>query len=374
MSLDASHGTRSVGMSLGGVSRDLVPVGRLAVGPAALVALGIARLLPDTGPGLYLRLAAATALVLAPGFRIATALGRRTAAATRAWALAALWAAATVTFAVGGSLSLILILLAVIAVGAAAFAARGELEPPLRGSLPVLVVGIAFGIALWHVAGAVAGDGLFHLARVRKLDALDSLSLHAVDEFKDGGLHPGYAFPLWHTFLASVARLAGVDPARVLLHETSVLAPLAILVVYEAGAALFRSAWGGAAALAAQLALSAFAPGHGGIFVALALPATAARLLLVPALLALVFMYVDGPGPRLAASIAAAALALALIHPTYAVFLLIPLGGYWVARVLIARTDGVRIGTALAAVTLPAGAVGLWLLPLAHDARSHNPS
>ena len=361
-------------MSIGGVSRDLVPVGRLAVGPAALIALGVARLLPDTGPGLYLRLAAATVLVLTPGFLIATALGRRTAAATLAWALAALWAAATVTFAVGGSLSLILILLAAIAVGAAAFAARGELERPLRGSLPVLVLGIVFGLALWHVAGAVAGDGLFHLARVRKLDALDSLSLHAVDEFKDGGLHPGYAFPLWHTFLASVARLAGVDPARVLLHEASVLAPLAILVVYEAGSALFRSAWGGAAALAAQLALSAFAPGHGGTFVALALPSTAARLLLVPALLTLVFMYIDGPGPRLAASTAAAALTLALIHPTYAAFLLIPLGGYWVARVLIARTDGVRIGTALAAAALPAAAVALWLLPLAHDAKSHNPS
>ena len=61
------------------------------------------------------------------------------------------------------------------------------------------------GVLLWHVAGEIGGDGLFHLARVRKLDAFDSLSLDAVNEFADGGLHPGYAFPLWHGFLALVA-------------------------------------------------------------------------------------------------------------------------------------------------------------------------
>jgi hypothetical protein len=209
---------------------------------------------------------------------------------------------------------------------------------------------------------------------VRKLDALDSLSLHAVDEFKDGGLHPGYAFPLWHTLLAAVARLAGVDPARVVLHEASVLAPLAFLAVYEAGAALFRSAWGGAALLAGQVALGGLAPGHGGIFVALALPGTAARTLLVPALLTLVFAYVSEPGPRLAASMVAAALVIALVHPTYALFLLVPLGGWLVARFFLAGSDGLRIASALGWIALPTGVVVLALLPLAHDAKSHNPS
>ena len=72
----------------------------------------------------------------------------------------------------------------------------------------------------------------------------DGLSLRAVDEFADGGLHPGYAFPLWHGFLALIAQLAGVDPALVVRHEASVLAPLAVLVAYEAGHALFRIARG----------------------------------------------------------------------------------------------------------------------------------
>ena len=70
------------------------------------------------------------------------------------------------------------------------------------------------------MAGQVEGDGLFHLARIRKLMAFDSLHLRTVDEFRDGGLHPGYAFPLWHGFLAGVARIAGVDPEQVVRHES----------------------------------------------------------------------------------------------------------------------------------------------------------
>ena len=56
------------------------------------------------------------------------------------------------------------------------------------------LTGVAFAVALWHLASPLSGDALFHLARVRKLDAFGSLSLRTVDEFKDGGLHPGYAF------------------------------------------------------------------------------------------------------------------------------------------------------------------------------------
>src|SRR5207248_9703088 len=99
---------------------------------------------------------------------------------------------------------------------------------PSAASVGLLLLGLAFGIALWHVAPSLDGDALFHLARVRKLDAFDSLSLRSVDEFRDGGLHPGYAFPLWHVFLALVAKLAGVDPALVVRHEASVLTPIAL--------------------------------------------------------------------------------------------------------------------------------------------------
>ena len=115
------------------------------------------------------------------------------------------------------------------------------------------------------------------------------LSLRSVDEFKDGGLHPGYAFPLWHGVLALVSRLAGVDPALVVRYEASVLCPIAFVVGFEAGKALFRDSWLAATALAGSLGLIALAPGSGGALKSLALPATAALYLFVPAVLALVF-------------------------------------------------------------------------------------
>jgi hypothetical protein len=149
--------------------------------------------------------------------------------------------------------------------------------------LGVLGAGVLAGLLLWRVLPDPSGDALFHLARVRKLWAFDDLSLNAVDEFVDGGLHPGYAFPLWHAFLALVAKVAGVDPTDVVVHEAAVLTPLAFLVVYEAGAVVFRSRWLGIATLAGTLGLTAFASGSGGALRLLALPATAGgRSLLVP--------------------------------------------------------------------------------------------
>ena len=188
---------------------------------------------------------------------------------------------------------------------------------------------------LWHVAGEIGGDGLFHLARVRKLEAFDSLSLEAVDEFVDGGLHPGYAFPLWHGFLALVARVAFLDPSEVVLHEASVLAPLALLVAYEAGYALFRRVGPAVAVVCAQVGVTALAPAHGGAYTALGLPATASRQLLVPAAIALAFAYVERPSRRVLASVAAAGLVLAVVHPTYAIFLWVPFAGFLAVRSLV---------------------------------------
>src|SRR2546430_174890 len=161
---------------------------------------------------------------------------------------------------------------------------------------------------LWHVAGTVQGDGLFHLARVRKLLAFDDLTLHRVIEFKDGGLHPGYAFPLWHGFLAVVARLSGEDPTQVFLHASSFLAPLAVLVAYEAGWALFRRVWAAGAVAGAQAGLVCFAPGHGGAYALLAQPEPGARHLLVPAALALAFEALRAPSVPRYLSFAAAGL------------------------------------------------------------------
>jgi hypothetical protein len=63
-----------------------------------------------------------------------------------------------------------------------------------------------------------------------------------------------------------------------------------------------------------------------------------------------------------------------LVHTSTAVFLGVPLLGFAVVRVLLARTDLRSSVTALAALFLPAGAALAWLLPLVRETASHSPS
>ena len=320
-----------------------------------------------------IQLAFANAVLLLPGALVARALGVRSLAATLAWSLALLFGALIVVFAAGASLTVALVLLLVGGAVAVPFARRAPRPERIPGRWWVFGAGAVLGVLLWHVAGEIGGDGLFHLARVRKLDAFGSLSLDAVNEFADGGLHPGYAFPLWHAFLALVARVGFLDPAEVVLHEATVLAPVALVVAYEAGWALFRRVGPAVGVVCSAVAVTALAPGHGGAYTALALPATASRQILLPAALALALAYVDRPTRGLLASTAAAGLVLGVVHPTYAIFLWLPFGGFLVVRALVERSEVKRIATALGALVLPAAAYLLWLLPLVRDTRSHAP-
>jgi hypothetical protein len=340
---------------------------------AALPALALARLLPGDGAGLWFRLLFATAVLLVPGALIARALRQPAPAATFVWSVSAVALGLLVVFLAHTALWVAFLVLGAVTAAALPLALRvlPDRRPP--GTVVVVFLGLVFGIALWHVAGALQGDALFHLARVRKLDDFGDLHLRSVAEFHDGGLHPGYAFPLWHGFLALVAKLAGADPAAAALHEPSVLAPLAFGLAYEAGYRIFSSVAAALAALAAQVALIGLAPGRGGSYVFLAQPPTASRQLLVPAVLALAFAAVERRSPALLAGVAAGALALALIHPTYAVFLCLVLGGYAVARTLLARAEVVGNGAAVAALAAPALAVALWVFTLARTSASLTP-
>ncbi len=320
----------------------------------------------------YLRLAFATLIVLAPGWLVARALGQRSASATLVWATAAVFVAWAVVFLVHGTIGLAVALLAVIAVAAGLAGLRRPQTVPARpeGQGRVLLLGVILGMLLWHVAGVVTGDGLFHEARVRKLVELGGLHLTTVDEFKDGGLHPGYAFPLWHGFDALVAKFSGLDPGVVMNHEASLLAPLACLIAWEAGVAVFGSPGGGLAVLAGQLGLYMAAAGHGGSYTLFALPATAAKQLLVPAAIALFFGYVESRRWVLAAALAAAFGELALVHVSYALFLLIPLAAYAVVRFAEWRASAI----ALAACCVPTGLALLWIRPLVDETRSYTPT
>ena len=336
----------------------------------ALPVLGVAWLLPEHGFGLWLRLAAATLVLLAPGRLVARALGVEGWAAAFAWSVALVAGALALTFAVHASLALTLVLVLVPSAAALPFQRRRRARrrhPAVPGA--VALAGVGLGIALWAVEGLVKGDALFHLGRIRKLDDFGSLSLRAVDEFKDGGLHPGYAFPLWHGWLALVAKLGGVDPAAVVQHESSILTPLALVLAFELGLRVFRSAPLAFAVLLAQVGMIALAPGGGGSYTTLELPGTAARQLFVPAVTALFFVFVRAPSWRVGTTLGAASAGLAFVHPTYALFLGIPLVGFALVRGREIRRDAL----ALAAFGAPVLLVFLWLLPIVRETVSHDP-
>jgi hypothetical protein len=340
----------------------------------SLPLLGVARLLPAEGIGLWLRLVAASLVLLVPGALVARALRLRGASATVVLGLGVLGPALLVVLLVHSSIWLALVVLAVVAALALPLALRVVSGPPAWDTLIVALAGLVLGMLLWRVAGVVNGDALFHLGRVRKLAELGDLHIRTVDEFRDGGLHPGYAFPLWHAFLALVSRLAGVDPTHVVLHEPSAIVPVAFAVVYEAGVALFRSTAMGVAVVAASVAIAAFAPGHGGSYVLLGQPGTLDRYVLVPAALTLFFLFLRHPGWALSLALAAAGVEVFVVHASTAVFLGIVLTGFAVARVLLARTDLRAAVAGLAALFLPVGAVLAWLFPIIRQTASHSPS
>jgi Family of unknown function (DUF6541) len=353
---------------------------------AAPALLALARLLPAEGLGLALRLAAASACVLlVPGGIFVRAMSRPhtfgvTIAASFAWSLAALAGALALTFATDGTIETTLWLLAGFAgvcLVPALLRAPVASEPSERKTLAgVAVAGSLFAGAVWWAANTIYGDGLFHLGRVRKLESFDLTSLSVVNEFRDGGLHPGYAFPVWHSACALIARLADVDPATALLHLPAILTPLAIVLAYAAGAALFRSPGAGVATAAAQVGLLGFSRSGTGSFDFMAQPATVSRALIAPALLALVFSFVGGGRRRQVLSISAASLALALVHPTYAFFVAVPLAGFLVARAILATSrwrELLRVGATLPAVLLPAGLFALWLKPIVDETVAHRP-
>ncbi len=346
------------------------------IAPAAVVALlGFSRLLPHTGFGLWVRLAAATLVVLLPGMLVARCLGQRSAAATLVASVTLVGAGLALTAALGASLNVTLAF--VLAAGVVAFAwslTGRELEgvpPPgaarfARGV--VALAGVGLGAGIWFVQGAFSGDVFFHLGRIRKLETLHSLSLHNVGEFRHAGLHPGYAFPLWHAWLALVARLAGVSPTSVAAHEASIIVPIALVLVFEMGWAIFRSVGLAVAVVFAQLAFKVFAPGHGGVYRFLWEPGSFATQLLVPAAIAFFFYFVRKPTWPTGAMLAATSGSLALVHPTYALFVAIPLGAFVLARALLTWGRDFRSGVlAFAVFGLPMTLAFLWLEPVVRE-------
>ncbi len=376
----------------------LLPGRRTATRPLLVVAvpalaLALARLLPESGMGLALRLAAASVLVLlVPGAVVIRALDmpRQLGLAVSAaflWSLVAVGVGLAVTFAVGGPIELALTVVTAVTLSALLLPARTSArfaKADRRSVLGVAVGGAVLGAVVWWStgtvggsAGATNGDALFHLARVRKLVEMPALSLRALDEFRDGGLHPGYAFPVWHGAVALIVELAGVDSARAFLYLPAILTPLVLVVSFGAGQALFGSWAGGVATAASGVAIVAASRGDVGALQFLAQPGAVARLLVVPALLALLFAFSAGGGVRLLWSAAAGSLVLALMHPTYVAYVVLLAASFALARLLLSREGrrpGRRAAVVIAAMLAPAVLAVAWLAPLARQAAAFSPS
>jgi hypothetical protein len=357
-----------------------------AVGGLAVL-LAFAHVLPATGFGAAIRLAVAAAIVLLlPGALVLRAvhwpetIGIAVAASfllSVALALVALAAAfavgANLTFALaaGGAVTLVALLVSVVAVQPAQWDRRD-----LFALAGITVAVIPAAVVVWRLHTRPMGDDIFHLARLLKLDALPELSsLDVVGEFENGGLHPGYAVPLWHGIVAAIARIAGVDAETTLLHLGQVVAPLTAVLAYGVGRALFGSWAGGLAAFAAQFALWADDGRGAAPFRSISDPETAARGLFVPALLILVLAYMHHRSRRTLALIAVGGLALAIVHTNYAPYLLFVFAGFLVAELIVNRTRW-RVGRLLAAmavIALPAAAYIGWLWPVITDAVSQSP-
>ena len=303
------------------------------------------------------------------------------------WAIFAF--ALALVFAVGTSILLAGGVLVIVSACAALRALlRGESKTvPLadrRAAGAVLGAAIPLATLVWWAAGPIYGDTYFHIARARKLAEFDTLNtLATVNEFKDGGLHPGYAFPLLHGVEALIARIAGVDVVDVVVYLPAILLPLALLLVYGAGSAVFRSWAGGVALVAAQAAQVGFSRRDmffegTGLFETLSQPQAASRLLLAPAMIALAFAFIVEGGWILLASLGAAAFALSAVHPTYVPYVALVFAGFLLARVVLVRGWEpllTRTSLALGALVVPFGLYSSSSFPwcAAHARSLHRP-
>lgn len=347
---------------------------------AALVVCGLVALLPTTMPWWPLKLAVATyTVLLVPGATILRVLGwpRSPAAAVAgaaAWSIAALTPGLVLVFVLDSRLDLVLLwLLAVTAV--ALVAGRGRpVAMDTRATTSVLVflvAMIAFAVLVALARHSNAGDAMEHAARVRKLTELVPLrSLAEVNLLPpDTGLHPGYAFPLWHAVIGLIVRISGVDEAVAFRSLSPLLIPVIAAAVYRAGRSVFGCRAAGAATWLAYLALFAFPYTGVGYFNKLAYPGTLCVLLLWPLIIDRTFVYLRSGDREPLWTVTAASFVVALVHASYNPLMLLVVGAFAVVRVAMVRdrTELPRLFTALAALALPFLLLLIWLYPIARS-------
>ena len=278
-------------------------------------------------------------------------------------------------FAVEGPLWWALVLYAGVGAVALPFAVWQPLRRPSPFAIGVGLAGVGFGIALWSIAGQLDGDALFHLARIRKLEAFDNLTLDSVNEFVGRRAAPrlrvsAVARADGGRGLARRRRLGGCSPPRAERARAGGVPrrlrggrghPAHGVGRHRRAARSRRADGARARTAAARTRPSRCLPPRRG---------TCSRRRPWRRSSS----SSGSPGWAAGLTAAAASLALALVHPTYVIFVAVPLGGYVLARLVLARGELARGAAGLAFVLLPAAAVAAWLAPTVRDTASHNPS
>jgi hypothetical protein len=216
-----------------------------------------------------------------------------------------------------------------IGVGVASVAglsvARGRAVRAAPRDLAIAGAGAMAGFVLgtrWQ--SSFYSDEFFHAGRIRKLLALDRLSLDGVSTYLHGDPHAGYAFPLLHAAQAGAVDLVSVDPTIAYPNLTPAFAMLLPVVVFATGRAIGGTAVGVSAMALALFDAVEVAPNLG----MLQWPGPFVFFVITPIGLLAAVEALRRPGDwRLGAGVAVSAACAALVHPTYVVMLLAMVAG-----------------------------------------------
>ncbi|MGZ4430006.1 MAG: hypothetical protein ACXVYV_00010 [Gaiellales bacterium] len=341
------------------------PRGELAALAAVPVGLVAARLLGLDPIAVWL---SALALVLAPGWaalrllHLDGELGSAGAAPAAAALGLAVWIPPlAAAFLLRLSLGFVVVAVLACSLAMMAFALRMPLRLEPAGLPESLVAGgaaVLFAFFSYRLSNGVVGDALFHVGRMRKLEAVSGLSLENISSFRDGAPHAGYAFPLLHAAWAGTAEAAGVDASTAFVYLQPLCALLAILGAFAVARML--TGWRTAGYLAAAVTAWDLVTLINGLVMQINQPPPFAFWVLTPAAVCLFLEAVRGLH-RAAPAATAAVCVIALVHPTYAIPCLVIgagiVAGSWRAHTSVPRSALVTLG----ASTLVAGAVAGWI-------------
>ena len=298
--------------------------------------------------------------------------------ACAAWSVTALAPGFVLMLATGGGVPVIILWLLGV-VGAGLLIGRGRpvaMDLRLTPTFFWFAAGVAgFAALMWIGSWNNVGDAVEHIARMRKITDLDPAA-HHLDQLgllpPDTGLHPGYAFPLWHATGAAIVWLTGLDETVMFRFWPTALIPFVAAAVYNAGRQMFGCRAAGLATCIGYLGAFAFPIGV-GYFSQISYPGYICIFLFWPLIIDRTFTYMREGGREPIWTAAASSFVVSAAHPSYAPFMILLLGAFLVARFIMARdrTDDLRrLAVMLGAVTVPFLLFLVWLFPAADSSAS----